>query len=114
MFNTELDTYEYAEFQKVNGRVLKDVLDTLVVSPLFQNASTAKKQELLEKTVSKVRTKTKEAVFPKILQKRFNLPTVQNPQLLNELANKLYKNEAFNNLSKEEQQKVLLGIVQQL
>ena len=114
MFNTELDTYEYAEFQKVNGRVLKDVLDTLVVSPLFQNASTAKKQELLEKTVSKVRTKTKEAVFPKILQKRFNLPTVQNPQLLNELANKLYKNDTFNNLSKEEQQKVLLGIVQQL
>ena len=114
MFNTTLDTYEFAEFQKVNGRVLKDVLDTLVVSPLFQNASTAKKQELLEKTVTKVRAQTKAAVFPRILQKRLDLPEVQNPELLNEIANKLYKNEAFNAMSKEKQRQFVLDIVQQL
>ena len=114
MFNTTLDTYEYAEFQKVNGRVLKDVLDTLVVSPIFQNASTAKKEELLEKTVTKVRAQTKAAVFPRILQKRLDLPEVQNPEILNEIANKLYKNETFNAMSKEKQRQFVLDIVQQL
>ena len=114
MFNTALDTHEFAQYQQIQGKVLKQALQAVINSPAYKNASASDKQKFIDSTVTEVRSETKDAVFPQILQKRFNLPTTIDPNVLNEIANELYQNEDFSGLSLEKQRQIILAVVEKI
>lgn len=114
MFNTSLNPDEYARYQKVQGGILKSVLSTITNSTEYKQASAAEKQAIIEKTVTSVRSKVKEKVFPRIVKQRFNLPDDIDPEVLTNLANKLYQSEKFNGLPPDQQRELILRVVQNI
>lgn len=112
MFNDTLTPEEYNEYQKVQGGILRDVLEEITSGEEYKNLSGVEKYELFDKTVKGVQTKVKSVVYPAAIINRYQLTADSNPEVLTEVMNTLNKEELFSSLPAEEQKGIIEDILQ--
>lgn len=109
--NTQLDTHEFAQYQKKQGKVLKSVLDTLTTSDMYMNLSDSDKKEMIESAAAKVADATRNIVLPTIYKDRYQLPDGIDGAQLRQVVSKLNAQPVFKELSSDKQQQVLAEIM---
>lgn len=111
MYNTTLDNREFAEFQKLQGGVLKDVLDSIIKGQEYQSLKDYEKTQMLEEAAKTVKDEVKAAVFPAIMITRYKLPEDTNPEVLTEIINETSALPEFKKMSLEDQRGVILDVL---
>ena len=109
-----LDNEQYAEFQGMNGKALKKVVDKVIESDQYQKLPTDKKKDLLDQVVSEVRSIVRDVYLPKMIIKKYDLPPDTNPALLQEASSILYDSEDFIKMNEKEKEAALGRVFRKL
>ncbi len=109
----KLNEDEYSTYQKVHGRVLKEVLTQLVKTPQYQDASISDKQTQFKKVISEMRATMNDLVFPALMIKRYQLLPDTNKKLLRDVLLRLSRERQFEKASIEEQGEILRRVFSQ-
>ena len=100
----KLTNREFSMYQKLQGGTLEKVLNGIIDSDFYKQASDETKKQMIEKTISAVRTEVNKVVYPRLMAIRYNLPESTNPLVLGEVLKQLNKQEKFKKLSDEQKE----------
>lgn len=106
-----LNKKEYESFQKVNGTVLKEVLDTMIQTKEYQSLPDTKKQDAMETVIAKVRSQVRDSYIPHVIIQRYELPVDTSPELISTIVDKLGKNKTYKDLPPSKKEAMLKKVV---
>jgi len=109
----KLDTREYSVYAKAQGKELQKRLDAVISSEEYKNASAEQQVDLIKSTKSKSRRDVKEALFPALMVRRFELPETVNPHWLMGALRELGTSDKFKKANDKKKANVLNAFIDQ-
>lgn len=113
-YGIKLTNEEYSKFQKVNGQILKPMLEALIATEGYENSNAEEKRVLFEKTKRKVRTEARKAILPNLFIERYDLPEGTNPKLLIEVLNRFAQVEAYIEAPEKKKVRLIQRMIEEL
>lgn len=103
----KLTDEEYSEYQRIQGKNLKNNLETLIKSPEYKKMSDQEKVEAFEYVIREVKKQIDDSIYPGLMIKRYDLPDDTNPYILKEILYQLSQTDEWKNASKKERRKLV-------
>lgn len=114
----KMNSYEYSEYQRYNGKMLKPVLNALISSDEYQTLNSDEKKQVIDQAITTIRQGINETVFPALMMVRYNLDKDTDPGVLRELMRQLDSRPGYSKKSDDEKatimKKFLYGLKDQL
>lgn len=81
----EMNSYEYSEYQRYNGKLLKPVLTSIVESEEYKSLNAEERKDIIDESITTIRKGVNDSVFPALMIVRFGLPNDTDPEILREV-----------------------------
>lgn len=114
----KMNSYEYSEYQRYNGKMLKPVLTALISSDEYQTLNSDEKKQVIDQAITTIRQGINDTVFPALMMVRYNLDKDTDPGVLRELMRQLDNRPGYRTKNDDEKatiiKKFLYGLKDQL